>query len=170
MIYIYILELLNNKFYIGKLSNIYELEDTILMLDETNEWLYYNKIIKIGTIECFEENFDENFFIYEFIQHYGLNNVRGGEFNKMELSLDYAYNIFTNIKIEYNKCYLCGLNNHNGYQCKLRDKYEYNLLVMLITSNIYCFNCNTKGHYREDCKYKNKLNNINDNNNIIISV
>jgi hypothetical protein len=42
VIYIYILELLNNKFYIGKLYNIYELEDTILMLDETNEWLYYN--------------------------------------------------------------------------------------------------------------------------------
>ncbi len=165
MIYIYILELCNNKFYIGKLYNIYELEDTILMLDETNEWLYYNKIIKIASIECFEENFDEVYFIYEFMQHQGVHNVRGGVFNKMNLSLDNAYNIFLNIKTEQNKCYLCGLNNHNAYKCKLRNKYDYHKLVILVNSNIYCYNCNNTGHYKEDCKYKNRFD-----DNMIISL
>jgi hypothetical protein len=155
MIYIYILELCNNKFYIGKLYNIYDLEDTILMLDETVEWLYYNKIIKIISIECFEEDFDEKFFIYEFIQYYGINNVRGDSFYKMRLTLDIAYNIFANIKIEYNKCYLCGSNYHNGYKCKLKNKYNYDLIVNLIMSNIVCFNCNMKGHYKEDCRKNN---------------
>lgn len=155
MIYIYILELCNNKYYIGKLYNIYDLEDTILMLDETVEWLYFNKIIKIISIECFEEDFDEKFFIYEFIQYYGINNVRGDSFNRMRLTLDNAYNIFTNIKIEYNKCYLCGSNKHNGHQCKLKNKYDYDLIVNIIMSNIVCFNCNMKGHYKEDCRQKN---------------
>ena len=165
MIYIYILELCNNKFYIGKLYNIYDLEDTILMLDETNEWLYYNKIIKIANIEAFEENFDEVYFIYEFMQHYGVNNVRGGDFNRMNLTLDNAYNIFINIKIEQNKCYICGLNNHNAYQCKLQNKYDYHKLVSLFNSYIYCYNCYNNGHYKEDCKYKKKFD-----DNIIVTL
>ncbi len=157
MIYIYILELCNNKYYIGKLYDIYKLEDTILMLDETIEWLYYNKIKKISSIEQFDQDVDERFFIYEFIQHYGVNNVRGDSFNKMKLTLDNIYDIFTYVKIEFNKCYLCGKNEHNGFQCKLRYKYGYDLLVMLIMSNIICFNCNMKGHYKEHCKIKKTL-------------
>ncbi len=155
MIYIYILELCNNKFYIGKLYNIYDLEDTILRLDETIEWLYYNKIIKIASIDSFEDNIDVdiNHYVYEFMEYYGVNNVRSDNYYKMKLTFDYAYHLFTKIKIQYNKCYLCGYYGHNGHQCKLKNKYGYNSLVIIIISNIVCFNCNQKGHYKEECKY-----------------
>ncbi len=167
MIYIYILELCNNKYYIGKLYDISKLEDTILELDESFEWFYYNNIKKFANIRSFEEDFDENFLIYELMQHLGVHNIRGGKFNKINITTENTNDIFNNMKTEYNKCYLCGYYNHNGNQCRLKNKYNYNLLVNLVTSSVTCFKCFEKGHYEYNCRRKQVLNNDID---IIISV
>jgi hypothetical protein len=151
MIYIYILELYNNKFYIGKVNNISSIVNDIC--NNKFEWLFYNKPLKIIDIYNFSNDINEDEFVLEFMNIYGVNNVRGGCFKQMNLTFDNTYDIFKTIKIVYNKCYLCGEETHNGDKCKLNKKYDYDLLVGLITSNIICYKCNNKGHYKEECSY-----------------
>ncbi len=150
MSYVYILELCNNKYYIGKLYEIHNLD---IILNNSFEWFLYNNIKQIIGIDTYSYDVNEDIYVFKFMSLYGINNVRGGSFNQMNLTFDNTYDLFINIKLEYNKCYLCGKKNHNGDKCKLRYKYDYELLVILITSNIVCYICNNKGHYKEECKF-----------------
>ena len=56
MIYIYILELYNNKFYIGKVNNISSIVNDIC--NNKFEWLFYNKPLKI--IDIYNLSFCKN--------------------------------------------------------------------------------------------------------------
>ncbi len=129
LVYVYIIKLKNNKYYVKK-SNILTLDS----LEFNNiEWLYYNPIINLkeSKIRIFENDINEDTIVLELMQIYGVNHVRGGTFQTLNISIDNAYDILCEIKIENNKCYLCG-ENHSINKCKLKNKYDYNNLVYFL--------------------------------------
>ncbi len=130
LIYVYIIQLKNNKFYVIKSNKLLE------SLEFNNiEWLYYNPIInlqELTEIRIFETDINEDDIVLELMQKYGVNNVRGGTFITLNISVGNTFNIINKLKKELNKCYLCA-KNHQVTDCKLKNKYDYQYLLMLTT-------------------------------------
>ncbi len=132
LIYVYIIQLKNNKFYVIKSNKL--LESLNINSEEFNniEWLYYNPIInlqELTKIRIFETNINEDEIVLELMQKYGINNVRGGNFKTLNISVGNTFDIINKLKKELNKCYLCA-KNHQVTDCKLKNKYDYQYLIM----------------------------------------
>lgn len=133
LVYVYIIQLKNNKFYVIKSNKLLESLDIDSQEFNNIEWLYYNPIInlqKLSEIRIFETDINEDDIVLELMQKYGINNIRGGTFKTLNISVGNTFDIINKLKKELNKCYLCG-QNHLIIDCKLKKKYDYQYLIML---------------------------------------
>lgn len=142
---IYCLSLENNKFYIGKTSNInYRLEDHFEL--QGSEWTKLFKPIKI--IETFEiyNDFAEDMITLTYMKTYGIENVRGGSFSSIILDKSSNEIIQKMIFSSQDKCFGCGQTNHFIKNCFLKK--------------VRCYKCKSYGHYANKCEIKTqKINN-----------
>jgi hypothetical protein len=84
MLYIYILELESNKYYIGKTTN------PEFRLDKhfdggASVWTNKYKPIKLIELISNCDNFDEDKYTLKYMEKYGIDNVRGGSFCQITL-------------------------------------------------------------------------------------
>ena len=78
MVYIYIIQLEHNKYYVKKSNfNIYEIDSVIKELDINEEYLHFHKPIEIIEFRDYDD-INEDIIVIELMQKYGVNNVRGG--------------------------------------------------------------------------------------------
>jgi hypothetical protein len=97
MTYVYVLELNNNKYYVGKTvnpnlhfnndnqtlySNFY---DEIKSCAQT--WINNYKPIKLLELIHFSSEYDENRYTFKYMKKYGIDNVRGGCFCELEFDM-----------------------------------------------------------------------------------
>jgi hypothetical protein len=97
MLYIYILELESNKYYIGKTSN------PQFRLDKhfdgsASVWTHKYKPVKLIELISNCDNFDEDKYTLKYMVKYGINNVRGGSFCLITLSKENISTIYKMIK------------------------------------------------------------------------
>ena len=146
MVFIYILELENKKYYVGKTTNPdFRLEQHFN--SSGSEWTKKYKPKKVLKLFSNCDNFDEDKYTLKFMEKYGINNVRGGSFCEFKLDKDNLQTIKKMITGSTDKCYICGENGHFARDC-YQD--EDNLLDLLIVNDL-CFRCYRKGHYASDC-------------------
>jgi hypothetical protein len=87
MVYIYVLKLENNKYYIGKTENPkIRLENHFS--SNGSEWTKLYKPIKIIEIIPNCDNYDEDKYTKIYMDKYGIDNVRGGSYVQIELNED----------------------------------------------------------------------------------
>ncbi len=108
MVNIYILELTNNKYYIGKTNNPeFRLEqhfNTNLRLGSAWTKKYPpTKVIKVIP-NC--DDFDEDKYTLKYMSMYGVNNVRGGSFCQIKLDDTNIQTISRMINGSIDKCYI----------------------------------------------------------------
>ena len=82
---------------------------------------------------CDEE--DEDKYTIKYMKKYGIDNVRGGSFCQITLSLDTSNTLNRMIRGSSDKCYLCGESGHFIVNCPFKcndvgeyessDEYEY---------------------------------------------
>ena len=85
MIYIYILKLENNKYYIGKTTNPkFRIENHFN--SNGSEWTKMYKPLKLIELISDCDDYDEDKYTRIYMDKYGINNVRGGSFSSIELS------------------------------------------------------------------------------------
>jgi hypothetical protein len=164
MVYIYILKLKNNKYYIGKTSNPdFRLEEH--KSGEGSLWTKKYKPIKVMELIKNCDSYDEDKYTLRYMELMGIDNVRGGSFCQLKLTNENRKTIERMINGSTDKCYKCGEKGHFANNCllienkkKLQENKECNTEVFCCK---YCnkgFTSLNGARYHENiyCKMKPK--------------
>lgn len=117
LFYIYALELIGKKYYIGKTTRDVFSRYTEHKKGVGAQWTKIHKPIKM--IEFFEttDKFDEDKYTKKYMEKYGIENVRGGTYSKIYLD-EYQLKI---LELEFrtanNLCFKCGSSKHYTSKC-----------------------------------------------------
>lgn len=138
MVTIYVLQLENGKYYVGKTKNLSRRIFNHL-IENGSEWT--KKYKPINLIESYEgDSFDEEKYTLLTMEKYGVDNVRGGSYCKIELSQSDKDKAKQQILSFSDCCYKCGLKGHFSKDCKKICKCDqYNCCEKCI-DNIQKFN------------------------------
>ena len=157
MVFIYILKLESNKYYVGKTTN-----PKFRFNDHFNAngsaWTKKYKPIKVIELIPNCDNFDEDKYTKIYMEKYGINNVRGGTFCQIKLNSENINTIKKELNSATDKCYICGETGHfanaceNNYDNELKKIYDK--IYKLLEKEDKCFRCHRIGHYFSDCYAK----------------
>ena len=115
MVFIYSLKLITNKYYIGKTdSPHFRLQDHF---DSSGSaWTKKYKPISIHQVIPDMNDHDEQRITQEYMNKYGIDNVRGGPWCSLDIS-EHKNTIEHMIHSESDNCYKCGKSGHFANQC-----------------------------------------------------
>ena len=117
MVFIYILQLEQGKYYVGKTTNYtFRLEKHFGC--GGSAWTKKYKPINVLELIPDCDNFDEDKHTLKCMEKYGINNVRGGSFCEIKLSDNNIITLNQMIKGVTDKCYICGKLDHFANDCK----------------------------------------------------
>jgi hypothetical protein len=136
MVYIYVLKLEQDKYYIGKTNNPnLRLENHFS--SNGCEWTKLYKPLKIIEIIPHCDNYDEDKYTKIYMDKYGIDNVRGGSYVQIELSKDIIKFLKLSSNSSNDRCFNCGLSGHFIKDCKKNKKYDDILELVSLNSLLY---------------------------------
>jgi len=116
MVFIYILQLEQQKYYIGKTNNPQFRLDSHFNLNGC-EWTKKYKPISFELKpNC--DDYDEDKYTIKYMEKFGIMNVRGGSFCELKLSEENKNTLKQMINGSSDKCYICGKDDHFVKDCK----------------------------------------------------
>ena len=152
MVFIYSLKLQSGKYYIGKTeSPNFRLE--YHFASSGSAWTKKYKPISIYQLIPDMSDHDEQRITQEYMNKYGIDNVRGGPWCKVVLSDEERLFIQNLLDGENDKCYQCGSSDHFAKDCKMyqtKPKPKH-------TKNT-CERCGRFGHSKVTCYAKTDVN------------
>lgn len=128
MVFIYVLKLEENKYYIGKTNNPAFRLDSHFSLNGS-QWTKKYRPIKLLKMIPNCDDYDEDKITKQFMDKYGIDNVRGGSFTSITLNNNTKELLNKMNKGSNDKCFKCGKKGHFANSCytinnKIKTKYE----------------------------------------------
>ena len=174
---IYILKLTNNKYYICKRDNLDNSDNKLEGNNTISDWVSKYPIIEVYKVINTDNSCDIDKYVKEYMQKYGIDNVRGGSYNQIQLSqsqqlvLDQELNIFNNLYSSYGQNNIINDYNsqihNNGF---LFDYIKYNNvsdksieIVKEYSEESYSNNINLSEYYDSDDEYDSEDSDESDN-------
>ena len=145
---IYILKLKNNKYYVGKTQDPAKRFFEHLS-GSGSTWTQLHEPIEIINILPNEDNFEENNQVKKLMLIHGIDNVRGGSYSQIELSVEQKNTLQTELRSAQDLCINCGSNKHFIKDCPVKiNNYKQNNNNNKQNS---CFRCGRQSHMANDC-------------------
>ena len=161
MVFIYILELENKKYYVGKTTNPdFRLEQHFN--SSGSQWTKKYKPKKILELLPDCDNYDEDKYTLKFMEKYGINNVRGGSFCELKLNKDNLSTIKKMITGSTDKCYICGDTNHFAKDCKQYSGKKNKISNIDPNEKCDCITSFFSSHRRVNCALNNIMSYFDD--------
>jgi len=121
MVFIYVIELQNDKYYIGKTVNPHFRFETHFT-NNGAEWTKLHKPIKILELIPNCDNYDEDKYTYKYMDKYGIDNVRGGSYTSPILDTETKKQLIKISNSINNRCFTCGITGHFAKGCNVIEK------------------------------------------------
>ena len=113
---IYILKLINSKYYVGKTHNIENRYEQHINGSGSAWTKKYKPLAIIKKIKSTSQ-FDEDKYVKEYMSKYGIENVRGGTYTSIELDYVSLLQLQKELWHSKNLCTRCGRNSHFVKDC-----------------------------------------------------
>jgi cellular nucleic acid-binding protein len=151
MVFIYTIQLEQGKYYIGKTNNPqFRLEKHFN--SNGSEWTKLYKPIKILEIKPNCDEYDEDKITIQYMDKYGINNVRGGSFVSIKLDKSSTDTLHKMSNGAHNRCFACGKHGHFVKDCQDEEdtisEDEYEVWV--------CKYCDKEFDEETKCEYHEK--------------
>ena len=134
MVYIYVLKLQDNKYYVGKSDNL-QARISQHTSGIGSKWTKKHPPVDIDDIFSDCDDFDEDKYVKIYMAKYGIDNVRGGTYCQIILDNKTKKFLENEIRGMSNKCYNCGQSDHFIKDCKKKN----------------CARCGRQGHLTNHC-------------------
>lgn len=123
---IYVLELVNNKYYVGKTFKNVPIRFNEHLRGYGAKWTKLYKPIKV--LEYFEttDKFSEDTYTKIYMDKKGIDNVRGGSYTKLILDEYQIKTLELELKTANNLCFKCGKPGHFSNECGKKNKFNIN--------------------------------------------
>ena len=144
MVYIYVFELEQNKYYIGKTDNPdFRIESHIN--GEGSAWTKKYKPIKLLELVPNCDDYDEDKYTRVYMDKYGIDNVRGGAYVQIVLDTDTLNHLEKMSTSTNNKCFSCGQLGHFIKSCPIKQD------NIPFEDKICCERCGRASHNKKQC-------------------
>jgi len=150
MVFIYILELENNKYYIGKTTNPnFRLEQHFN--NSGAQWTKKYKPINVLELLLNCDDYDEDKYTIKYMEKYGINNVRGGSFCEIKLNDNNISTLNQIINSVTDKCYICGNKGHYTNECNIKFVKKEQIPIINLNEKCDCISSFFSKHRRSKC-------------------
>lgn len=121
MICIYVLQLEKGKYYVGKTKDPH-FRIKSHFNSNGSKWTQLYKPLKILELKRNCDDYDEDKVTRQYMDKYGIDNVRGGSFVSVKLDKSVIHTL-QQMEIGTNdKCFKCGEKGHFAKECKYEDE------------------------------------------------
>jgi len=140
MVYIYVLKLEQDKYYIGKTNNPqFRLDNHFT--SNGSEWTKIYKPVMLLELRPNCDDYDEDKVTRQYMDKHGIENVRGGSFVSIKLNKSTIDHLQQMSNGTNNKCFTCGCIGHFTNNCTNKKKQNTNKTTQYINEDLNEYIC-----------------------------